>query len=273
MSFSGSIEYSSGDEMLIVFVYRLISESLNKRRTGDRLQRAPWPEAKIHKALAFWIDYSYAKSKDASDVLAHLHISLDPAFPSDLLALIVFGQYTGIGQNRSFGVGQYQLLDEYDEATYPRPGAIKSLLEKSLQDSNLAQACELMYTRRSSFNKEDTDQEHAHAKTDLLIQLQKQRQHISKKDYHPSLLQPLEIDKPDGGTRLLSIPSGHDRTLQRAVTDVLGPTLDQLWMQYSYGYRRGHSQLNARDEINRHIQQGYRWVLESDIESFFDSVC
>jgi len=252
--------------------------NLYQRRTGERLQRAPWPEAQIHKALAFWVDHNYSRNadgnrKDASGVLAHLHISLPPEFPSELLALLVFGQYIGIGQNRSFGMGQYQLLDEYNEATYPRPGASQSLLKKALQDANLAQACDVMYQRRSGFDKELTDQEHNSEKTELLAQLQNQRKRIQSRDYLPTPLQPLEIEKPDGGTRLLSIPSWHDRTLQRAITDILGPTLDQLWMKHSYGYRRGHSRKNARDQINRHIQQGYKWVLESDVESFFDTVC
>ena len=252
--------------------------NLYQRHTGERLQRAPWPDAHIHKSLAFWIDHSYSKNadggrKDASGVLAYLHISLDPGFPSELLALLVFGQYIGIGQHRSFGMGQYQMLDEYNEATYPRPGPTQSLLKKALQDTNLAQACDLMYERSSSFDKEDSDEEHHDAKSALLSQLQKQRKRIEHKDYSPTPLQPLEIEKPDGGTRLLSIPSWQDRTLQRAVTDILGPTLDQLWMQHSYGYRRGYSRLNARDQINHHIQQGYQWVLESDIESFFDTVC
>lgn len=252
--------------------------NLYQRRTGERLQRAPWPEAKVHNALAFWVDHSYSKNtdgsrKDASGLLAHLQVSLAPEFPSELLALLVLGQYIGIGQNRSFGMGQYQLLDQYNEATYPRPSAIQSLLQKALQDSNLSQACDVMYGRQSNLSKEGTNEADDHLKSEHFIQLQAQRKRIESKDYIPSPLQPMEIDKPDGGTRLLSIPSWQDRTLQRAVADVLGPTLDQLWMKHSYGYRKGHSRLNARDQINRHIQQGYKWVLESDIESFFDTVC
>ncbi len=251
--------------------------NLYQRKTGERLQRAPWPEAQVHSVLAFWLEHSYAhnpngQKKDASGMLAQLHISLPPDFPADLLILLVFGQYTGIGQHRSFGMGQYQLRNEYQEASYPRPGAAQSLLDRALQEENLSLACAQMYQRSAEFDPADDEREQAEAHTELLQMLHKKRQQIQQHSYQPGALQALEVDKPDGGSRLLSIPSWLDRTLQRAVTNILAPGFEQLWMKHSYGYRKGHSRLNARDQINRHIQQGYRWVLESDIESFFDSV-
>ncbi|PIE40283.1 MAG: CRISPR-associated endonuclease Cas1 [Gammaproteobacteria bacterium] len=243
--------------------------NLHQHHTGERLQRMPWPDAQTDSAVAFWVDHRYAANangqrKDASGLLAQVHIRLAADFPSELLALLVFGQYTGIGQNRGFGMGQYQLLDEYLQAASPKPGAVKSLLAKALEEQNLAQVVDEAYSRNEASEQD---------KSALLMQLHQRRQQITQASYRPDPLQAQEIAKPDGGTRLLSIPSWQDRVLQRAVTAILAPTLDQLWMKHSYGYRRGHSRQQARDEINRYIQQGYNWILESDIANFFDTVC
>jgi len=246
-------------------------------RTGNRQQRQAWPPAQVNNCVAFWVSYEYDTNendtaKDASGTLASLQIQLPANFPEKFLTWLVLGQYLGIGERRSAGMGQYQLIDQYQQTTYTRPGASVSLLQQALEDSSLEKACNTMYTRRAEYDGEDTEDDHHKSKMNLLQRLREQRQHILQHNYTPTPLQPLLIDKPNGDSRLLSIPSWRDRTLQRAVTDLLAPALDKLWMKHSYGYRRGHSRQNARDQINRYIQQGYEWILESDIASFFDSV-
>ncbi|GAL06229.1 retron-type RNA-directed DNA polymerase [Photobacterium aphoticum] len=86
-------------------------------------------------------------------------------------------------------------------------------------------------------------------------------------------MQQVDIDKDDGGTRTLSIPPWQDRVLQKAVASLLNEAFDPLWKHQSYGYRKGRSRFNAKDAINDAIRQGYEWALESDVDSFFDSVC
>jgi len=262
-----------------LFTHRLTDTFINlfQSRTGERLQRQNWPEAQLHAGLAVWLNNNYTnkkekKVKDASGMLAQMQIEIDDDFPADLLALLVLGQYIGIGQNRAFGMGQYQLQDAYGYTSYPRPQAAKSLLEKSLSDASLQHACQTMYPRKANFDSSDTDEEHQDAIDELLSKLYASRERIFKQEFAPSKLHPVEIEKPEGGTRLLTVPNWHDRTLQKAVTKCLGNTLEHIWMKHSYGYRKGHSRLQARDQINQYIQQGYEWVLESDIESFFDSV-
>ncbi|WP_421847596.1 CRISPR-associated endonuclease Cas1 [Marinomonas sp.] len=261
--------------------------NLYQRYSGERLQRQDWPAATLHSALVFWLNNDYQSSekqsnqqqnnkghgkKDASGMLAQLQVELPDDFPADLLALIVLGQYIGIGQNRAFGMGLYQLEDAYGIASYPRPQAANTLMQQCMSDAELLAACQEMYPRREDFEQHETDEEHQLAIDSLFQQLQNSRQKILQGNYQPSPLQPVEIDKPDGGIRQLSVPSWHDRTLQKTVTERLGQTLESLWMKHSYGYRKGHSRLQARDQINRYIQQGYHWILESDISSFFDSV-
>ena len=260
----------------------------------ERLQRLDWPEATLHSSLAFWLNQGYrnqassnhskqarskhsdakqsSKVKDLSGMMVQMQLEIPPDFPAELLALIVLGQYTGIGQSRAFGLGMYQLQDAYGMTSHPRPKAAQSLLERCMSDSALRHACHEMYPRRADFEPSDTDEEHQIGVDSQMSALYKSQQAILNGHYQAGPLQPVEIDKPDGGTRMLAVPSWHERTLQKAVTELLGNTLDKLWMQHSYGYRKGHSRLNARDQINQYVKQGYNWVLESDIESFFDSV-
>lgn len=75
-----------------------------------------------------------------------------------------------------------------------------------------------------------------------------------------------------GEQRELSIPPFWDRVLQRAVAQVLTPALEQIMSAHSHGYRPGRSRLNARDAIQHAWRQGYHWVFEADIASFFTSV-
>nr|6DD5_A Chain A, MMB-1 Cas6 Fused to Maltose Binding Protein,CRISPR-associated endonuclease Cas1 [synthetic construct]6DD5_B Chain B, MMB-1 Cas6 Fused to Maltose Binding Protein,CRISPR-associated endonuclease Cas1 [synthetic construct] len=113
-----------------LFTHRLTDTFINlfQSRTGERLQRQNWPEAQLHAGLAVWLNNSYTnkkekKVKDASGMLAQMQIEIDDDFPADLLALLVLGQYIGMGQNRAFGMGQYQLQDAYGYCSYPRPQA------------------------------------------------------------------------------------------------------------------------------------------------------
>ncbi len=262
-----------------MFSKRLTDTLINlyQQRTNERLQRGEWPEAFVHHRLAFWVDNQYESQqqkskKDASGLLAHLQLEIPDDFPAELLALIVMGQYTGIGQHRSFGMGRYQLQDPYGMSSYPRPRAAQTLLERCFNDDAIRHACYEMYPRHYGYARDADEEEHQLALDDHLSSLIKSQQAILSGTYQAGLLKPVEIDKPDGGMRLLSVPSWHERTLQKAVTEIFGAYLDNLWMKHSYGYRKGLSRLNARDQINKYIEQGYHWVLESDIESFFDSV-
>lgn len=72
--------------------------------------------------------------------------------------------------------------------------------------------------------------------------------------------------------RPLAVPTLAERIAQRAVLQVLRTDLEPLFSAASYGYRRGLSRLNARDQLQSLYRQGYAWVYEADIDDFFDSV-
>lgn len=90
--------------------------------------------------------------------------------------------------------------------------------------------------------------------------------------YKPSALLRVAIDKKSGGTRPLSIPTIRDRLLQTAVCLVLTPLFEAEFEDASFAYRRGRSVDQAIARIERLRDQGYQWVVDADIRTFFDQV-
>ncbi len=91
-------------------------------------------------------------------------------------------------------------------------------------------------------------------------------------EYQPPVLHGFVHEDADGGLRPLAAPPLSDRVMQRAVHQTITPALDLLMATGSYGYRAGRSRYQVRDRIQSLYREGYRWVFESDIRSFFDTV-
>jgi RNA-directed DNA polymerase len=98
------------------------------------------------------------------------------------------------------------------------------------------------------------------------------REQLLSGSYKPQPVKRVEIPKPDGGIRQLGIPTVLDRFIQQAVMQVLQRRGDQTFSEHSYGFRPGRSAHQAVTKAQQYIAAGYGWVVDLDLEKFFDRV-
>jgi RNA-directed DNA polymerase len=146
----------------------------------------------------------------------------------------------------------------------------KGLLEKIVSRDNLNQAFKKVKANKGSHGTDGM-------KVDELLQYLKEhgetlRQSILDGKYRPSPVRRVEIPKENGKKRNLGIPTVVDRVVQQAIAQVLTPIYEKQFSENSFGFRPGRSAHGAIRKSQDNIAKGYRYVVDMDLEKYFDTV-
>ena len=144
------------------------------------------------------------------------------------------------------------------------------LLEEALERQNMLLALKRVISNKGSHGVDG-------------MKIDELREHIQKhwltikaklleSKYNPSPVRRVEIPKPDGGVRLLGIPTVQDRLIQQAIAQVLSKLYEPLFSENSFGFRPRRGAHDAIRKSKQYINQGNKWVVDMDLEKFFDKV-
>lgn len=106
----------------------------------------------------------------------------------------------------------------------------------------------------------------------LNVNWQVLRAQIHESNYEPSPVRKVEIPKPQGGVRMLGIPTVIDRMIQQAINQWLSPKCEEQFSDHSYGFRPNRNAHQAVLQAQSYLNGGKVWVIEIDLEKFFDKV-
>lgn len=145
-----------------------------------------------------------------------------------------------------------------------------SMLEEILDIRNVQKACKRVTANKGAAGIDgmQTDE----LRDYLNNHWQALRKDVLEGNYKPQPVRKVEIEKPGGGTRMLGIPTVIDRLLQQGIAQWLSPKYEEEFSHYSYGFREGRNAHQAVLQAQINLNEGYEWVVELDLEKFFDRV-
>jgi len=146
----------------------------------------------------------------------------------------------------------------------------ETLLEVVMSPTNLNRAYESVRRNGGSSGVDEMDIKGL--KDWLGINGQNLIDQVLTEGYQPEQVLGVEIPKPNGGVRLLGIPTVLDRLVQQAIHQQLTLYYEPLFSEHSYGFRPGRSALQAIEQASNYISSGYHWVVDIDLKSFFDLI-
>ena len=145
------------------------------------------------------------------------------------------------------------------------------LLEKVLDDRNLYRAYEQVYKNKGASGIDRMSVETVGYY--LFLHKEEIKEQIRNRKYKPSPVRRVYIPKENGDKRGLGIPTVVDRIIQQAIVHVLSPIYEKQFSETSYGFRPNRSCEMAIIKLLEYFNEGYTWIVDIDLQKFFDTVC
>ena len=168
------------------------------------------------------------------------------------------------------GTGAERSAEPVSPATEPHPARADGLWEVFLSADNLARALRRVEVNRGAPGSDGMST--TELRPYLKAHWPELRASLDAGTYRPSPARRVTIPKPGGGERELGVPTVIDRFLQQALSQVLTPIFEPTFSDASFGFRPGRSAHQAVNAAKRAIEAGERWVVDVDLDRFFDRV-
>ncbi len=236
-------------------IYRRLSE-LGWHSIGSKSSHQSTFDQQNYRTIAYsennelvWLDIGYGTEYRKTLGGTVGTISLHGLSPTDL-SLLILGQYVRVGENTRFGFGAYEILELGDLA--PRCPRSGPLLDRCVARARVDELSESM------------DLESGVLSCAL--------EGLKNGRFNPDPAFRVEIAKPSGGVRTLTIPTRRDRAVARIVLDGITKAMDMFMESSSMAYRRGLGRDQAARELRKLFRNGYQWAVRADFENFFDTL-
>ena len=145
------------------------------------------------------------------------------------------------------------------------------LLEKVLNDNNLYEAYKQVYKNKGASGVDGITVDELGKY--MYLHKEEIKEQIRNRKYKPSPVRRVYIPKENGDKRGLGIPTVVDRVIQQAIVQVLSPIYEKQFSETSYGFRPSRSCEMAIIKLLEYFNDGYTWIVDIDLEKFFDTVC
>ena len=147
---------------------------------------------------------------------------------------------------------------------------MEGLLEQILSPENMSEAVKRVYRNKGAAGVDGVTVEELSGY--IKVHWGEIERTIRERRYRPQPVKRVEIPKDNGGVRKLGIPTVIDRTIEQAITQVIGPIFEEYFSEHSYGFRPGRNCEQAVRELLEYLNGGYTWIVDIDLEKFFDNV-
>lgn len=220
------------------------------------------PQCELLEKNLIWIDMPFGKTLGGIIGKVKFNSELNNFWKE----IIWYGQFIHAGLNSSFGFGKYIVCNGSSPVNYITKA--QSFLDEALAEHNMTEAFQHLKSSVHLEHQEKFQRFEESLSSNILSIIAS----VQNGGYVPGDLIGMMINKSGGDKRALAVPDIKDRILQRAIVNIIEPSIEKLLEDTSFAYRKGLSRKTAARAVKEAKANGMNYVLKCDIEAFFDNV-